>query len=124
LFCFGFQFKEVVNLLRAHSAEAVIDQNPIGQAESGVNKQGIDGEVARHIPSFRIAPGAAHMMVQGWVHDLVSQGPGQCRGVQRFNKVRVIEERHAICGHRWNRPALAPLQPEQERAEEWMVEDE
>ena len=111
-------------MLRAHPTEAVVDQNPIGQAESGVNKQRVDGEVARYIPPFRVAPGAAHMMVKGRVHDFVSQCPGQRRRVQGFNKIRVIEKRHSICGHRLNRPGLAPLQPEQERAEEWMVQDE
>ena len=64
------------------------------------------------------------MMVQGRVHDLVSQGSGQSRRVQGFNKIRVVEERHSIRGHRLNRPALAPLQPEQKRAEEGMVQDE
>jgi hypothetical protein len=54
------------------------------------------------------------MMVQGWVHDFMRQGPGQCRRVQRFNKLGIIEERHTIGGHRLNRLALAPLQPEQE----------
>ena len=64
------------------------------------------------------------MMVKGRVHDLVSQCPGQRRRVQGFNKIRVIEKRHSICGHRLNRPGLAPLQPEQERAEKGMVQDE
>jgi hypothetical protein len=102
LLCFRLRFKEVVDLLRAHSTEAVIDQNPIGQAESGVYKQGIDGEVAGYIPPSRIAPGPAHVMVQGRVHDFVRQSPGQCRRVQRFNKIRVVEERHTIGRHRWN----------------------
>jgi hypothetical protein len=124
LLCFRFRFKDVVDLLRAHSTEAVVDEHAIGQRESGVNKQGIDGEVTGYIPPFRIAAGAAHMMVQGRVHDLVSQGSGQSRRVQGFNKIRVVEERHSIGGHRLNRPALAPLQPEQERAEEGMVQDE
>ena len=64
------------------------------------------------------------MMVKGRVHDLVSQGSGQSRRVQGFDKIRVVEKRYSICGHRLNRPALTPLQPEQERAEEWMVQDE
>ena len=64
------------------------------------------------------------MMMKGRVHDLVSQGPGQGRRVQGLNKIRVVEERHSIGGHRWNRPALAPLQPEEERAEKGMVQDE
>ena len=64
------------------------------------------------------------MMVKRRVHDLVSQGSGQSRRVQGFNKIRVVEERHSICGHRLNRPALAPLQAEQKRAEEGMVQDQ
>ena len=124
LLCFRFRFKEVVDLLGAHSTEAVVDEHAIGQAEAGVDQQGIDGEVTRLVPSLRIASRAAHMMVQGRVHDLVSQGSGQSRRVQGFNKIRVVEERHAIRGHRLNRPALAPFQSEQERAEERMVQDE
>ena len=50
LLCFRFRFKEVVDLLRAHSAEAVVDEHAIGQRESGVNEQGIDGEVASLVP--------------------------------------------------------------------------
>lgn len=63
-------------------------------------------------------------MVQSRVHDLVSQSSGQSRGVQGFNKIWVVEERHSISGQRWNRPALVLLQAEQERAEEGMVQDE
>ena len=99
-------------------------RTPSGRRESGVNEQRIDGEVAGYIPPFRIAAGAAHMMVKGRVHDLVSQGSGQSRRIQGLNKIRVVEERHSIGGHRWNRPALASLQAEQERAEEGMVQDE
>ena len=64
------------------------------------------------------------MMMKSRVHDLVSKRSGQCCRVQGFNKVRVVEERHSIRGHRLNRPALAPLQPEQEPAEEGFVHDE
>ena len=63
-------------------------------------------------------------MVLRRVHNFARQGPGQCRRVQSFNKVRVVVERHTIGGHRWNRPALVPLQAEQERAKEGMVQDE
>ena len=35
----GFRFKDVVDLLRAHSAKAVVEKDSLGQAESGVNEQ-------------------------------------------------------------------------------------
>ena len=79
-------------MLRAHSTKAVFDEHAFGQRESGVNEQGIDGEVAGLVPPFRIAPGTAHMMVKGRVHDLVSQGSSQSRCVQSFDKIRVVEK--------------------------------
>ena len=111
-------------MLRAHSTEAVVDQHPIGQLSPASTSKGLMAKSQAYVPPFRIAPGAAHMMVKGRVHDLVSQGSGQSRRVQGFNKIRVVEKRHSIGGHRLNRPALAPLQAEQERAEEGMVQDE
>ena len=105
-----FRFKEVVDLLCTHSPEAVIDQDPIGQAEACVNEQGIDGEVPGNVPPFRIATRAAHVMVKRRVHDLVRQGSGQSRRVQGFNKFRVIEKRYSIRGHCGN-PFGMPTSP-------------
>jgi len=55
LLCFRFRFKEVVDLLRTYSTEAEVDEHAFGQRESGVNEQGIDGEVAGLVPQFRVA---------------------------------------------------------------------
>lgn len=62
------------------------------------------------------------MMVQRRMHDLMSQGASQGRRVERFNKVRVVVERHSVGGHRLNGPALAIFQSKEERAEEEVVE--
>jgi len=55
------------------------------------------------------------------VHDLVSQDTGQRRRVQRIDERGVVAEYNAVGRHGRNRAALLALQPEQERAKEWMV---
>ena len=68
----GLRVKDVIDLLRTHSAKPVIEKDPLGQAESCVNKQRVNGVVTRHIPSLWIAPRTPHMMAQRRMHDLMS----------------------------------------------------
>ena len=118
----GFRFKYVVDLLRAHSTKAVVEKDSLGQAESRVNEQRIDGEIACHIPPLWIATRAPHMMVQRRMHDLMSQRSRQGRSVERFNELRIVVERHSVGRHGFNGPTLQVFQSKQKRAEEGMVE--
>ena len=99
----------------------MIDENAFRQAETCVEQQWVDGVVARFIPSPWIATGTPHMVLERGVHDLMGQHPGQRSRVQRIDELRVKVKRHAIGGHRWNRPVLAPLQAKQERPEKWVI---
>jgi NADH:ubiquinone oxidoreductase subunit K len=49
----------------------------------------VDGIIARHVPAPRIAVGAALMVLQCRMHDLMSQDAGQLRCIQRVYKVGV-----------------------------------
>ena len=62
------------------------------------------------------------MMLQSRMQDFVREYSTKRRRVEAVHEVWVVEERDAVRGHGLNRPALPPLQPEQERAEEGMVE--
>jgi hypothetical protein len=37
---------------------------------------------------------------------------GQYRGIQGFNKIKIVEGRYSFCGHRLNRPTLAAFETE------------
>jgi hypothetical protein len=61
-------------------------------------------------------------VLQGRVHNLLSQNAGQFGRIQRVHKFRVLEERHSIRGHGRDGLRRLAAQPEQQRPKEGMVE--
>ena len=64
------------------------------------------------------------MMVKGRVHHFMSQRPGQCGGSERFDKLGIVVERDAVCGHGFDGSTFLSPQAEQERSEERVVENQ
>lgn len=58
------------------------------------------------------------------MQDLMGQHSAKCRRIQCLHKVGVVVDRDSIGSHCLNRSALPPLQAEQERTKERMVEQQ
>ena len=63
-------------------------------------------------------------MLEGWMHRFVRQGPDKLGSTQRFNKLRVEEQRDAIGRHGLDRCTGARAETKQQRSEEGMIEQE
>ena len=117
-----FCLAQVVDLLGAHAAKARIDEHIVWQAQTGIEQQRVDRIIAGLVPAPGVALGPPGVMLERGVHDLVSQHPGQRRRVQRIDERGVVAEYNAVGRHGRNRAIFFALQPEQQRPEEWMIE--
>jgi hypothetical protein len=125
-------FQQLVPLLRqrsvlltvTHAHEACLVEDVFRQRQTRIAKHWIDGVIASHIPAFRTSTRAAGVMLQGWMHHFVGEGPNQLSTAQRLDKLWVEIERHSVSRHGCDRAARPRAKAKQQGAEKGMIQQQ